>query len=598
MSLTPEYLALLEKSLQADFVPHLPPLLDLTKSHEEQARKNLSRAFAAFALSHICDISTMEAAKAVIDDFDDYGIDAIYYHAPNDTVYLLQGKLRAGAQFHQQEALAFCQGVRLLIKEDFDGFNNNVQNRRTEIEDAIDSCCSIQLVVAHVGSGISAHAHQALEDFVKDDDPGDERLQQQIVDYDAAKVVSDLGLAKAYEKINTELRLFNCTSVSTPRGTYFGLIPVGDLVDLHNKHGRGLFERNIRGFLGHNTDVNAAIQKTLATNPNEFVYLNNGITALCEQIDPKSVKGGRRLLKLRGFSVINGAQTIASSSRFVLDNAGANISLAKVSLTLIKAYADGDFGKAVTHARNHQNPVLLSNFAALDDQQERLRRELAYLGFHYAYKAENPDGLADTYRIRIEEAAQALALSQDDPRYAVWLKKEPARLLDTTSDQYKALFNSTRTAFELVNAVLLNRFTQNRLATEILAAGGQQRLTYKHGSYVLSWILAKRLRTAISSPAVIDETKLKAALSLPFDGLRNTIWTKTQPLIGNKGPLALFRNQTDTIPLLEEVSIEHYRLTADPVVAIKKRQQKMDEPYPEGLFTYLVLKAPQIGNLT
>ena len=59
-----------------------------------------------------------------------------------------------------------------------------------------------------------------------------------------------------------------------------------------------------------------------------------------------------------------------------------------------------------------------------------------------------------------------------------------------------------------------------------------------------------------------------------------------------------FRNQTDTIPLLEKVMIEHYVLTADPVVEHKRRQQKTGQFYPEELFVYLVSRAPQIGNLT
>jgi hypothetical protein len=81
IALDAQYYALLEKALQNDYVPHLPPLLDTKKPTEEQAKKNLSRAFSAFALKDLCGISPSEAAKSVVDDFDDYGIDAVYYHA-------------------------------------------------------------------------------------------------------------------------------------------------------------------------------------------------------------------------------------------------------------------------------------------------------------------------------------------------------------------------------------------------------------------------------------------------------------------------------------------------------------------------------------
>lgn len=592
----------LEKVLDSEFVPDLPPLLDKKRTLAEQQLKNRSRALSAFALHNICDIPKADAAKAVIDDFDDYGVDAIYYHAKTETLYLVQSKLKAAKQFSQEEALAFCQGIRKLIKQDFNGFNKNVENRLIEIEDAISDCSHIKLVVAHIGDSISTHAKQALDELLTDEDHGEERLDQQILDYDSKRIVDDLRSAKAYERVDADLWVEKCSAVSKPKITYFGLVQLIDLVKLHDKYGKALYERNIRTFLGHRTEVNASIQKTLAEKPNEFMYLNNGVTALCQEISPKgttAAKGGKKLLKLRGFSVINGAQTIASSARFLMDNKEKGVAEARVFLTLIKADTDGDFGKSVTRARNHQNPVLLANFAALDDEQERLRRDLAYLGIHYAYKAEAADGVNDDSRICIDEAAQALAMLQPDPRYVVWLKKEPARLLDTSSDHYKALFSPAISAFQLANAVRLNRYIQNRMATEIKSSSGQERLTYKHGGYALAWVMAKRLSNEINGPALIDDTKIEAALSVPFDQLRQTLWDVIRPItIYTKGPLAIFRNQTDVLPVLQSVMITHYALGDDAALEHKKKAYKTGQFYPEELFVYLVSKAPQIGSLT
>lgn len=72
---------MLEHVLDSEFLAALPPLLDKTKSADQQQKKNRSRAFSAFALHHICGVAKADAAKAVIDDFDDYGVDAIYYFA-------------------------------------------------------------------------------------------------------------------------------------------------------------------------------------------------------------------------------------------------------------------------------------------------------------------------------------------------------------------------------------------------------------------------------------------------------------------------------------------------------------------------------------
>lgn len=598
-ALPQDYYTLLERTLNDNFLPHLPALLDATKPPVEQYRKNLSRAFGAFALHRICDIKPTRAAQSVVDDFDDYGIDAIYYDPKTETLYLIQSKLKASEQFSQEEALAFCQGIRKLIDQDFTGFNKNIQDRITEIEDALENCSHIQLVVAHTGSGITKHAETAIKELI-DEDNGEERFCENPINYDAAMVVRDLQTAKAYDRVDTDIWLQKSSCVAEPRLTYFGLIHLDELVKLHQKHDKALYDKNIRTFLGHKTDVNVSISQTLSTNPKEFLYLNNGIAVLCQEIEPKGTnrsRKGKKKFKIKGFSVINGAQTIASAAHLV-ENSNADIAEAKVFINLIKASSDGAFGKSVTRARNHQNPVTLSHFVALDDEQERLRRELAYLGIHYAYKAEASDNKSDPMRIGVDEAAQALALFHPDPRFVVWLKKEPSRLLDMNSSQYKELFSPSLTALALANAVRFLRYLQTRMINETNAARGQERLTYKHGNHAIGWVLAKRIKDERQSARLLDEVKIRTGLGPAFDQLRQTVWTETEKRLIIKGPLAFFKNQTDVLPLMETVMIQFYSLSADPVVEHKRRQQQAGESYPKGLFDYMISRAPQIGNLT
>ena len=228
---------------------------------------------------------------------------------------------------------------------------------------------------------------------------------------------------------------------------------MADLVALHKDKGKALYERNIRYFLGSSrSDVNKAIKTTLRDAPADFFYLNNGVTAVCDLIEPKATKNGVKKFKVRGLSIINGAQTVASAAEFVAQHPGCNIDDAKVMFTLIKAPADGPFGKRVTKARNHQNPVQTANFASLDENQERLRQEVALLGVTYHYR---PEALAtDSQSISLDEALRALASQQGDPRYTVWLKSEPARLTNPESAEYQALFPATLTGVAMVNAVL------------------------------------------------------------------------------------------------------------------------------------------------
>jgi hypothetical protein len=595
-SLSPHYMTILETVLTTKFVPFLPILLNPSNNAVQNDTKNKARAFAAFAISKLCEIDAEEAAAAIVDDFDDLGVDAIYFKAATDTLFIVQAKLKSSQTFTQEEALSFCQGIRKIVSLDFTGFNNNVIKRQMEIEDALETCSYIELVIAHTGSGISEHAQNVVADFLADDSHGEERFKSPVTNYDSTRVETDLLAAQALPRIDATLVLQPWTSDMAPRKTYFGFVPVSELVKLHNKHDKALYVKNIRNFLGQTTPVNQAIEETLASGPEKFAYLNNGVTALCEQIDPKDNKRAGKRLKLTGISIINGAQTIASSARFVQVNPSKDISSARVLITLIRADEDSDFGKAVTRARNHQNPVLTANFAALDDHQERLRRELAHLDLHYFYKAGQPDQSYNKDHIRIDEAAFALALLQDDPRVIVTMKKEPSRILNSSDPIYKGIFNQNLTGFKLANAARLFRYLQTRLTAEAVGTG-TERAAYRHGAYALSFVFAKRLSGIIAAPKLIDEKKIATELSQPFDEARQAFWNATNSHL-YMTPYGLFRNQSRSIPILRDTMIAHYGLAADPAIAPLRAKVTPGELYPHALFAYLAMKAPQIGNLT
>jgi hypothetical protein len=169
-------------------------------------------------------------------------------------------------------------------------------------------------------------------------------------------------------------------------------------------------------------------------------------------------------------------------------------------------------------------------------------------------------------------------------------------LLDTSSERYTGLFNAKLTAFQLANAVRFTRFVVARMNTESIGYG-REKLTYKHGAFAFGWLLAKQVRNERDAVKLFDPTRLNARLSTSADQLRQKLWAKTQAILGSKSPLAVFRAQNHTVPLLTEVMIEHFGLTTDPVVAAKRMQQNYKDPYPVELFNYLISKAPQITGL-
>lgn len=594
-ALEPQYMTILKQALAARFVPFLPPLLG-NANPTDQAAKQLSRAFSAFALHKLLDITPQAAAASVVDDFNDKGIDAIHYHAPSETLYLLQTKLKESEQFKQEDALPFCEGIRLLLKQDFTAFNGNVQNRKADIEGALDTCCHIKLVVPYTGDGVSQTARDALQALLDDEDLDEERLVKQVEYYTAVEITRDLLAEQAYQPVHADVALQKHAKVEMPRTTYYGIARLADLVALHQVHGKALYERNIRYFLGSSkSDVNKAIKTTLHDCPADFFYLNNGVTAVCDLIEPKANKNGIKKFKVRGLSIINGAQTVASAAEFVRQHPGRSIDDAKVMLTLIKASADGQFGKSVTKARNHQNPVQTANFASLDENQERLRQEIGHLGFDYHYR---PEALATgAEAITLDEALRALALQQNDPRYAVWLKTEPARLANPDSVEYQSLFTAGLSGALLVNAVLYHRAIRTLVVDyeRNAPARSQERLIYRHGIHLITTVMMKRLRNRIRAAAVIDAATIPALISQPLDQLRQQTFDLGEQRLILEGPLAYFRNQGNVTAFLADLMETHFALAADPAIAPLRHIQNAADAYPrKRLIDYLSSRAPQL----
>ena len=594
-ALEPQYLAILKQVLAARFVPFLPPLLG-NANPTDQAAKQLSRAFSAFVLHKLLDITPQAAAASVVDDFNDKGIDAIHYDAPSETLYLLQTKLKESEQFKQEDALPFCEGIRLLLKQDFAAFNGNVQNRKADIEGALDACSHIKLVVPYTGDGVSQTARDALQALLDDEDIDEERLVKQVEYYTATEIAHDLLAEQAYQPVHTDVALQKHAKVESPRATYYGVARLADLVSLHQTHGKALYERNIRYFLGSSkSDVNKAIKTTLHDSPADFFYLNNGVTAVCDLIEPKANKNGVKKFKVRGLSIINGAQTVASAAEFVRQHPGKSIDDARVMLTLIKASADGQFGKSVTKARNHQNPVQTANFASLDENQERLRQEIAHLSFDYHYR---PEALATGPKaITLDEALRAMAAQQNDPRYAVWLKSEPVRLANPDSTEYQALFTAALPGVTLINAVLCHRAIRALVVDyeQKAPARSQERLIYRHGVHVITAVMMKRLHSRIGTAAVIDPAAIPVLISQPLDQLRQQAFDLGQQRLVLEGPLAYFRNQGNVAAFLVDLMEAHFALGADPAIAPLRNIQNAADAYPrKRLIDYLSSRAPQL----
>jgi hypothetical protein len=551
--MTDAQLTILKQRLADNFVPHLPPLVDQNKPADHMVAKNISRALSGFVIQKIAMVAIETAAKAVVDDYDDNGIDAIHYHQQSKKLFLVQSKLKSDEPFQQEEATAFVKGVKDLLNQHYDRFNKNVNDRQTDIDVALDEASEIILVIAHTSPIVSQHAKNVLEHFLGDADKPDERLSGAWVDYGPDQVVEDLLGEQALATVDDELVILGLQKIDAPRVTYYGQVSISELANLYAKHGNALLERNIRYFLGiASSDVNRAINKTLMEQAGNFFYLSNGVTAIAHTIETKGPKGGGRRVEVKGLSIINGAQTIATSHHFITTKSEIDVTSARVLLTLIQVNADDPFSANVTLARNHQNPVSPTQFAALDDIQERLRRELAFHKVIYRYRPEARTTTSGLDVMSIEEASLALALLHPDPNFPVTLKREPSKLLNTNSTEYKKLFNHELSGEKLGNAVRLYRNASKILAANEAASAGLEKLIYRHGRYAIMWLALQQNAAWLKRVGVMSDADAAGLVSKSIDAWREKVRAAAIADLAadDKGPLAFFRNLTSALPFI------------------------------------------------
>jgi len=595
-ALQPPMLEALKKLLKDRLAPHLPPLLG-DGNQTNRDNKQISRAFNAFVLQKCFDLDTMTAAKAVVDDYNDKGIDAIYYHEVEKTLYLVQSKLKVSEQFQLNEAQSFLSGIEFILNKDFEQFNQNVKDLQQNIEDALDECEKIKLIIAYSGDGISIQAKNEIQQKVQSlIDEGEEQLDSEPIFFGPEAIEQALRAENTIKAINEKLQVHKFRTTSYPRYSVFGLVKVEDLVTLHKKYGRALYEKNIRFFIGAGRrGVNTAIRETLLYAPQNFMYLNNGITLIGNHVEAKSNVTGSKLTKnfmVLGLSIVNGAQTISSAAQFLEQNPEADMSSARVMVTIINT-GDDDFHKQVTKARNLQNPVELSNFAALDDNQERLRQEIALFGVDYQYRPQR-QFTSGIPIITIDNLAKALACLHSDIRFPARLKSEPSQFINYSSDSYQAVFT-----VELTGHLALNAHTAFEVIHELITQAERgspspEKLVYRHCSYAIASILMKQLKGKIEGSELLVSENLRQLLSVPFDEVRQRFADQYHTVAMGLAHHAFFKRIPDTAKLINKVWIEHQGLQQDVTVTALLERFSPEDPYNQRLFNMLRGRATQL----
>ncbi len=570
-----EKIAQLEAAFRRRFFPHVPKVETPQRSQWDELKHDndrLSRALAAYALVALIDLNDVEAAGAIIDGGDDFGIDAIYFDKSQYRLYIVQSKFkRAGAAPSQAENLKTINGIRALLSRRFNEFNATFQRKLDDVEEALDTPgIVIDLVLLYLGENFSPHVTNDLNALRDELNVLAPRMSWE------PKGLNDIYnwlVAEQHpDSVTLDLTLENWAPVQLPRKAIYGQLNAQELAQLVQTHGKALFEKNIRHYLG-TVGVNLAITETVRRKPADFFYLNNGLTALAESITPAAGTPVRCVFRLSNVSIVNGAQTAgAIATAAVLGTISPD---AKILLTIIETgTTQDDIGLRITKARNHQNIVRGVDFAALDPDQERLRQETAIAGFTYYYRPSAEARIRRYDSFTIEDAALAISSLnftaytsteilanrgtglrlQNAIDFVVVAKKELGRLWEQTGNIYPALFHSELTGVRLIRLVSAYRFIDQILAsTEQSETNYQRRMFFRHGRYFLMAIIGHRSKDVLQKAAITISTDDKTLLSQRVNELSEIVYAESEQMQIDKGYLSIFRNLTDSQPLADRV---------------------------------------------
>jgi hypothetical protein len=430
----------------------------------------LSRALAALCIKNLAKTSPELSALALIDGFGDFGIDAIYFDAPADTLYLVQSKWvgSGNASFDEAAMHKFVHGVRRILAVDFEGAGAKIKAKEPEIRELLysDRDIRIRLITAHTAKQpLAPHVRRTIDALI--DELNDPVEIAEHDDFDQAGVYELITAESRDPKIKLQAVLNDWGVIEQPFLAYYGRVSVSQIFEWWRDHRNKLFSQNLRLYY-QSSSVNDALRRTLGEDPESFWYFNNGITIIADKV----IKGlaGSPAHKFGNFtcegaSVVNGAQTVGS-----IGSANESRSIeapqdpdAWVQVRLISLEkCPPDFGAKITRAANLQNAVGNREFAAMDPLQHRLAVEFALDKRRYVYKSGEPDPRGEE-GCSITEATVALACAHS-ARLAAAAKREIGSMwADTDRAPYTDIFTQDLSAEHVWRVVRVMRAADEQI---------------------------------------------------------------------------------------------------------------------------------------
>lgn len=478
--------------------------------------KIYSRGITAICIAGLAGITYSIVGKYVVDSTRDNGVDGVYYDAVRNNLYIIQAKCstKGSSTIETGELRKFIAGVYDLLNENWDKFSVRLKIISPEISKAIRNDPEIILVAAYNSDNeISSDCKAIVEEFLNENNSDSQEVVS-FQSFDLKRIVRTIKTIKSGAKSDVEVNLLQWGEQKEPYYAVYGKLSCADIAEWHIAHGDLLFSENIRNTLP-DSDINAKIEAALLTKPVDFWYLNNGITAIADDITRKPIGLGEQrdssYWKVSNIKIVNGAQTTGSIAKAYAKNRKV-VKRAYVQVKIISLEnAPIDIATQITTATNTQNKVEPKDFLALDATQDGISESFKKIGIQYCFR--RGEKVIDPSRgLDVQELAMTLAVSSESMASVTVAKRNAGSLTDP-SGYYQKIFNRPISASLDWNLVMKCRAASQAVVTFAATLSGREAQLAVHGNRFIEHILVKSIKPINTELVARVHSALKAVIS-------------------------------------------------------------------------------------
>jgi hypothetical protein len=367
-------------------------LIQIAQPYKVPGREEAS-AFLSWFLVNIYRLDIIEVQDIVCDGHGDKGIDGIYVNESEECIDVFQSKTvqNPSKTLGDTQLKEFVGSIKQL--ETLEGVqsmisttgNSQLKNLLIEYKDRLTSSKYTIRGIFVTNAVKDSNAKSFLEAT---------SLTTQLKVWDKPLIVQMYVPSEKAIPATSEIAFdvfgYDYVEYNVGNTAKVVIAPVSavDLVQMEGIENQQLFDLNLRKDL-EKTKVNKDIGKSInnASEHGNFLLYHNGITIICDKLDT-SDKGK---VKIQGYSVVNGCQTVSS----LYSNKAKVTQDLRVLTRIIQVNANqSDLISKITYNSNNQNGIKARDFRSNTQTQVRLQQEInqSYPDYFYEIKRGDDPG--------------------------------------------------------------------------------------------------------------------------------------------------------------------------------------------------------------